>query len=53
MAALDNAEYPLVIVQHSSHITLLEDYGHLHRYRALKQGDNSLSFYERSFHDGA
>jgi 16S rRNA (guanine966-N2)-methyltransferase len=47
MAALDQSETPLVIVQHSSHFTLHEQYGHLRRYREIKQGDNCLSFYER------
>ena len=45
MTALDHAETPLVIVQHSSHFTPQEQYGHLRRYRVIKQGDNSLSFY--------
>ena len=36
----------LVIVQHSSRTTLQEGYGSLKRYRILKQGDNSLSFYQ-------
>jgi len=35
----------LVIAQHSSRLELLPDYGVLHRYRILKQGDNSLGFY--------
>jgi 16S rRNA (guanine966-N2)-methyltransferase len=35
----------LVIVQHSSRTALQPEYGNLHRYRVLKQGDNSLSFY--------
>jgi len=47
MAALDQSETPLVIVQHSARLKLAEDYGHLHRYREIKQGDNCLSFYER------
>ena len=47
MNALDRAETPLVIVQHSSRFTLPEECGHLRRYRVIKQGDNSLSFYER------
>jgi 16S rRNA (guanine966-N2)-methyltransferase len=47
-AALDvlgNSANKLVIVQHSSHTTLQKEYGRLQRYRVLKQGDNSLSFY--------
>jgi 16S rRNA (guanine(966)-N(2))-methyltransferase RsmD len=47
MRALDQAETPLVIVQHSARFTAPEECGHLRRYRAIKQGDNSLSFYER------
>jgi 16S rRNA (guanine966-N2)-methyltransferase len=35
----------LVIVQHSMRTALQPQYGHLQRYRVLKQGDNSLSFY--------
>jgi 16S rRNA (guanine966-N2)-methyltransferase len=35
----------LVIVQHSSRTELRPEYGGLQRYRVLKQGDNSLSFY--------
>ena len=35
----------LVIAQHSSRIALQPEYGRLRRYRVLKQGDNSLSFY--------
>jgi 16S rRNA (guanine966-N2)-methyltransferase len=46
-AALDQSETPLVILQHSSRFTPPEKYGHLQRYRVIKQGDNSLSFYER------
>lgn len=37
---------PLVIAQHPSRFALEENYGRLHRIRVLKQGDNSLSFYE-------
>jgi 16S rRNA (guanine966-N2)-methyltransferase len=37
---------PLVIVQHDSRKLLSEHYGGLTRFRALKQGDNTLSFYE-------
>jgi 16S rRNA (guanine966-N2)-methyltransferase len=35
----------LVIVQHSSRTALQPEFGRLQRYRVLKQGDNSLSFY--------
>ncbi len=47
MAALDESETPLVIVQHSSRTKFEDAYGSLKRYRIIKQGDNSLSFYER------
>jgi 16S rRNA (guanine966-N2)-methyltransferase len=47
MAALDQSETPLVVVQHSSHFAVKEEYGHLRRYREIKQGDNCLSFYGR------
>jgi 16S rRNA (guanine966-N2)-methyltransferase len=47
MTALEQSETSLAIVQHSSHFTLQEEYGHLRRYRAIKQGDNVLSFYQR------
>lgn len=47
MAALDRAGTPLVILQHSSRFTPQETYGKLQRYRTIKQGDNSLSFYRR------
>lgn len=36
----------LVIAQHASRLNLNEAYGALMRSRVLKQGDNSLSFYE-------
>jgi len=35
----------LVIAQHSSREKLEDVYGPFHRYRTLRQGDNSLSFY--------
>ncbi len=47
MMALDRAETALVIVQHSSRFTSQEKYGSLQRYRVIKQGDNSLSFYRK------
>jgi 16S rRNA (guanine(966)-N(2))-methyltransferase RsmD len=37
---------PLVIVQHSSHYHLVHAYGNLVRTRVVKQGDNTLSFFE-------
>ncbi len=36
----------LVIVQHASRFSLAGEYGTLRRTRVVKQGDNSLSFYE-------
>lgn len=45
-AALTAAQAPFVIAQHSSRLVLAEDYGRLHRVRVLKQGDNTISFYE-------
>jgi len=46
LTVLAAAATGLVIVQHSSRTTLQEGYGSLKRYRILKQGDNSLSFYQ-------
>jgi 16S rRNA (guanine(966)-N(2))-methyltransferase RsmD len=43
--ALGASTEKLVIAQHSSRIELPPEYGCLRRYRVLKQGDNSLSFY--------
>ncbi len=42
------AEHPsgLVVVQHSVRFALAESYGPLRRTRVVKQGDNSLSFFE-------
>jgi 16S rRNA (guanine(966)-N(2))-methyltransferase RsmD len=45
LAALGAAPPPLVIVQHASREELKQHYGKLGRYRVLRQGDNSLSFY--------
>jgi 16S rRNA (guanine(966)-N(2))-methyltransferase RsmD len=36
----------LVIAQHATRHTLEDRYGHLVRYRTLRQGDNTLSFYK-------
>jgi 16S rRNA (guanine(966)-N(2))-methyltransferase RsmD len=36
----------LVIAQHASRLALAAEYGRLHKIRVLKQGDNSLSFFE-------
>ena len=46
MNALAAGESKLVIVQHASRTPLKPGYGRLQRFRVLKQGDNSLSFYE-------
>ena len=43
---LAQAPPPLVIVQHATRFELAESYGSLKRQRTLKQGDNTLSFYE-------
>ena len=45
LTALDKPGTKLVVVQHASRQTLEDEYGNLRRYRILKQGDNSLSFY--------
>jgi 16S rRNA (guanine(966)-N(2))-methyltransferase RsmD len=38
----------MVIAEHIKRHDLAEDYGQLHRYRLLKQGDAALSFYKAS-----
>ena len=50
LAALGALKHPLVIVQHASRDQPGEEYGSLRRYRVLKQGDNSLSFYRQNTH---
>jgi 16S rRNA (guanine966-N2)-methyltransferase len=50
MNALSRAETPLVIAQHSSRFTPPAECGHLRCYRAIKQGDNVLSLYQRQVH---
>lgn len=45
LRVLGESANKLVIVQHSSRFALQPEYGCLQRYRVLKQGDNSLSFY--------
>jgi 16S rRNA (guanine966-N2)-methyltransferase len=47
LAILGEKPPPLAIVQHPSRMHLAPSYGPLSRIRILKQGDNSLSFYER------
>ncbi len=48
VALLAGRSAHLVIAQHATRLTLNEKYGSLTRSRVLKQGDNSLSFYEWS-----
>jgi 16S rRNA (guanine966-N2)-methyltransferase len=48
LAALSRSACKLVIAQHTSRFALEERYGDLEKTRVLKQGDNSLSFYEHS-----
>ncbi len=45
--AMTTLKTALAVVQHSARVKLAEEYGHLRRYREIKQGDNVLSFYER------
>jgi len=47
MLAADRGGDEFVIVQHESRMELKAEYGGLRRYRVLKQGNNSLSFYDR------
>ena len=42
------AEDGLVIVEHHKKKELKEEFGSLHRYRSLKQGDSCLSFYSNA-----
>ncbi len=46
LTILGEAGSPYAIAQHPSRLDLEEEYGHLRRFRILKQGDNSLSFYQ-------
>jgi len=46
LLALSQTGCTLAIAQHSSKLTLEDTYGRLRKTRVLKQGDNSLSFYE-------
>lgn len=43
--SMATAKAPLVIAQHASKQAMEERYGKLERYRTVKQGDNTLSFY--------
>ncbi len=47
LLALSGTACNLAIAQHMSRVDLEERYGNLVKTRVLKQGDNSLSFYER------
>jgi 16S rRNA (guanine(966)-N(2))-methyltransferase RsmD len=47
-AALEQANAPLVIAQHSVRFDPGNAHGGLRRARVLRQGDNALSFYERA-----
>lgn len=44
---LDRAGSPFVIAQHTSRLVLPDQTGGLRKTRVVKQGDNSLTFYER------
>ncbi len=46
MEVLGENPRPLVVVQHATRFELAEEWGRLHRVRLLKQGDNTLSFFE-------
>jgi len=46
LAVLARIECGLVIAQHESRLMMDESYGGLRKVRILKQGDNSLSFFE-------
>jgi 16S rRNA (guanine966-N2)-methyltransferase len=49
LAALGEKPAGLVVVQHPTRLQLAESYGALRRTRALKQGDNALSFFTSFF----
>lgn len=51
LAAIAKSSKGLVIAQHASRLELLPDYGGLRRFRILKQGDNSLSFFQKKSED--
>lgn len=48
LLALSASSCRLAIAQHASRVVLDECYGTLQKQRVLRQGDNSLSFYERA-----
>ncbi len=45
LSILGEKQLAVVVAQHSSRIKLCESYGRIERWRVLKQGENSLSFY--------
>ena len=47
MAVLGGMACELVVAQHESRLVMEERYGGLKKVRVLRQGDNSLSFFER------
>ena len=47
LEALAAGNCSLAIAQHESRFQLQDHYGSLRKYRVLKQGDNSLSFFDR------
>jgi 16S rRNA (guanine966-N2)-methyltransferase len=47
LLALSEIRCPVVIAQHASRTVLEDAYGAMKKMRVLKQGDNSLSFYEQ------
>jgi 16S rRNA (guanine966-N2)-methyltransferase len=47
LLASSHAGCKLAIAQHPSRLTLEPVYGDLHKFRVVRQGDNSLSFYGR------
>jgi 16S rRNA (guanine966-N2)-methyltransferase len=50
LGLLGDRDDSLVIVQHSARLKLEDAYGNLKCTRLLKQGDNALSFFNRSLH---
>jgi 16S rRNA (guanine(966)-N(2))-methyltransferase RsmD len=48
LLAISQTNCRLAVAQHASRLTLEPQYGRLHKTRVLRQGDNSLSFYEAS-----
>jgi 16S rRNA (guanine966-N2)-methyltransferase len=48
LLAISRTNCRLAVAQHASRLTLESQYGSLQKTRVLRQGDNSLSFYEAS-----